>query len=191
MSPPLGSQRFCRLQPKPSHISHAGELWRTVSGFRGQSTEPAPPHRAHTAPTPRPHSARSQLGCPLAPARLSFDLRTWSSVQEQAGSKNKKRGWLSPLMGVCGQVITDFFLPQRGSPALDISSTVGHCRSKESKAQVQEPQQSKASNAHMNGSQVQLVSAAWPRPRSQPGCRFEAWQCYSQLRETPNQRLPT
>ena len=71
-------------------------------------------------------------------------------------------------MGVCGQVITDFFLPQRGAPALDISSTVEHRRSKESKAQAQEPQQSKASKAHMNGSQAQLVSAAWPRPRSQP-----------------------
>ena len=55
----------------------------------------------------------------LTPARLSFDLRTWSSVHEQAGSKHKKRGRLSPVMGVCGQVITDFFLPQRGAPLLD------------------------------------------------------------------------
>ena len=83
----------------------------------------------------------------LTPARLSFDLRTWSRVHEQAGSKHKKRGRLSPVMGVCGQVITDFFLSQRGagprSSALDISSTVGHCRSEESEAQAQEPQQSK------------------------------------------------
>ena len=47
-------------------------------------------------------------------------------------------------------------------------STVGHCRSKESKAQVQEPQQSKVSKevAHINASEVQ---APQPQSAEKPG----------------------
>ena len=85
----------------------------------------------------------------LTPARLSFDLRTWSSVHEQAGSKHKKRGRLSPVMGVCGQVITDFFLPQRGAPLLDhdpqpwTSHRQWGTAGARNPRQAQEPQQSK------------------------------------------------